>query len=337
MRRAEVEISIKGKDVTRDLQPYLLSLDYTDKSDDELDDLQLSLEDREGLFQGDWMPRPGDIIAAKIRTFNWHGFGDSGEIDCGEFECDEIELENGTDGDRIAIKAVPAVVKSSLMNQRKTRAWGDCPMAQVIAHIAGEAGLDTLYKAPEIVFERVEQRQESDLAFMQRICKEQGLRLAVKKSRVIVYMGQTADATDPLEYKREEADASGFRFRKTMNGIYTECRVGYTDADASDTTDKSFQPEEPPSTGKVLTINKRIEHPAQAERVARAELRDKNSQEITGSFDGMGDTRLVAGCILDLKGWGQFDSTYVIRQAKHTVDFTGGYRTSVELEKALEY
>ena len=56
MRRAIVKISIKGKDVTKDLLPYLISLEFTDKSDDELDDLQLRLEDREKLFQGDWMP-----------------------------------------------------------------------------------------------------------------------------------------------------------------------------------------------------------------------------------------------------------------------------------------
>jgi len=337
MRRATVQISIKGKDVTTDLLPYLISLEFTDKADDELDDLQLRLEDRERLFQGDWMPQPGDKIEAKIITSNWNGYGDSGQLDCGSFECDEVEVESGSNGDVISIKAVPAVVKSSLMNQRKTRAWGDCPMAQVIAHIAGEAGLDTLFKAPEIVFERVEQRQESDLAFMQRICKEQGLRLALKKNAVVVYMGQTADATEPMEVKRENATVQDFRFKQTMNGIYTECRVCYTDAKSSNTMDADYQPDEPPQTGKVLTINKRVEHPAQAERLARAELRDKNSQEVTGSFSGMGDTRLVAGCVVEMKGWGKFDSKYVIREAKHSVDFSGGYTSSVELEKALEY
>ena len=122
-----------------------------------------------------------------------------------------------------------------------------------------------------------------------------------------------------------------------MAGIYTECRVTYTDAGSSETTDKEFQPGEPPATGKVLTINKRVEHPAQAERLARAELRDKNSQEITGSFSGMGDTRMIAGCILEFKGWGGFDGKYVIREAKHAYSFDGGYTTDVELEKALEY
>lgn len=38
MRRAAVTVSIKGHDVTLDLMPYLVSLTYTDKADEELDD-----------------------------------------------------------------------------------------------------------------------------------------------------------------------------------------------------------------------------------------------------------------------------------------------------------
>ena len=47
MRRAAVTVSIKGHDVTLDLMPYLVSLTYTDKADEELDDLQIVLEDDE--------------------------------------------------------------------------------------------------------------------------------------------------------------------------------------------------------------------------------------------------------------------------------------------------
>ena len=87
----------------------------------------------------------------------------------------------------------------------------------------------------------------------------------------------------------------------------------------------------------MLTINKRIEHPAQAERVAIAELRAKNCQEMTGSFECMGDTRLRAGTVLRLTGWGNFDTDYMIQQATHSLGRDSGYRTSVELVKALDY
>ena len=170
MRRATVEISIQGKDVSMDLWPHLLSLSYTDKADDELDDLQLTLEDREGLWQGDWLPKHGDIISVTIVASNFRAPGEGEELDCGEFEIDELTLESSRDGgDVVTIKGVPAAVKSSLMLQKKTRAWADVPLSTVAADVVGPAGLDLLYKAPEIVFGRVEQRQEADLAFLQRI------------------------------------------------------------------------------------------------------------------------------------------------------------------------
>ena len=129
MRRASVEISIQGKDVSMDLWPHLLSLSYVDKADDELDDLQLTLEDREGLWQGDWLPKHGDIISVTIVASNFRAPGEE-ELDCGEFEVDELTLESSRDGgDVVTIKGVPAAVKSSLMLQKKTRAWADVPLS----------------------------------------------------------------------------------------------------------------------------------------------------------------------------------------------------------------
>ena len=160
MRRARVEISIQGKDVSMDLWPHLLSLSYVDKADDELDDLQLTLEDREGLWQGDWLPKHGDLISVVIVASNFRAPGEE-ELDCGEFEVDELTLDSSRDGgDVVTIKGVPAAVKSSLMLQKKTRAWADVPLSTVAADVVGPAGLDLLYKAPEIVFGRVEQRQD---------------------------------------------------------------------------------------------------------------------------------------------------------------------------------
>lgn len=338
MRRASLTISVEGTDISIDLCPHLISLTYTDKADDELDDLQLVLEDRDGLWQGDWLPSPGDIIHPVIVTHNWNNVGEEEELDCGEFEVDELELETGAGGDTVSIKAIPAAVRSSLMMQRKTRAWGDIALANLVADVVGPSGLDTLYKAPEIAFKRVEQRQESDLAFLQRITKDQGLRLAIKSQTCVVYSGQSTDALAPITVTRtEHPDFTSVRLRRSLAGVYTKCVVGYTSAADSETTEEAFTPDEPPGTGKVLTINKRVEHPAQAERLAKAELRAKNCKEMTGSLDGMGDIRLRAGAVLQLNGWGGFDSNYAVQQATHTVTKDGGYRTSADLVKALDY
>lgn len=48
----------------------------------------------------------------------------------------------------------------------------------------------------------------------------------------------------------------------------------------------------------------------------------------------MGDTRLVSGVTIELKGWKKFDGKYIVQKANHVA--IGGYKTDIELTKCLE-
>lgn len=54
-RRAETAVNFAGTDITESLQKYFLSLTYTDNEEDETDDLQIQLQDREGLWLESWL------------------------------------------------------------------------------------------------------------------------------------------------------------------------------------------------------------------------------------------------------------------------------------------
>lgn len=54
-RRTEVKLYFKGKDISKDLSKYLLSLSFTDKEEDEADDISISLDDREGKWIKNWL------------------------------------------------------------------------------------------------------------------------------------------------------------------------------------------------------------------------------------------------------------------------------------------
>lgn len=54
-RRTEVQVVIGGTDITNDIRPYLLSLDYIDNEEDETDDLQIKLQDRDGIWRQKWL------------------------------------------------------------------------------------------------------------------------------------------------------------------------------------------------------------------------------------------------------------------------------------------
>lgn len=64
-RQTKVEISFAGVDITDSIGPYLLSVTYTDNEEDETDDLQIRLQDRDGLWLTKWL---NDAIDAAAST-----------------------------------------------------------------------------------------------------------------------------------------------------------------------------------------------------------------------------------------------------------------------------
>ena len=74
-RRTEIQLYFKGKDITKEMSKYLLSLSFTDKEEDETDDISISLDDREGQWMNDWLntsklaPEP-ETITTEIKVGN---------------------------------------------------------------------------------------------------------------------------------------------------------------------------------------------------------------------------------------------------------------------------
>jgi len=63
-RRTEIQVSVNGVDVSGDINKYLLQLTFTDHEEDKTDDLQLSLDDREGTWIGEWLAGASDSDTA---------------------------------------------------------------------------------------------------------------------------------------------------------------------------------------------------------------------------------------------------------------------------------
>ena len=55
-RRTEIKVFFAGRNISKEIQSNLLSLDYTDAEDGETDDLQIKIEDREGEYL-EWLQK----------------------------------------------------------------------------------------------------------------------------------------------------------------------------------------------------------------------------------------------------------------------------------------
>lgn len=73
-RRISAIIKYNNKDISADISKYLKSISYTDNLSGEADDLQITLEDKAGLWQSTWMPEKGALLDVMLQQKYWANF-----------------------------------------------------------------------------------------------------------------------------------------------------------------------------------------------------------------------------------------------------------------------
>ena len=320
-------IKIAAVDVTRDLFPYLLSISYTDNLSGEADTLDVELMDKDRLFIGDWFPTLSDTLQISLTKDS--GSGSVETLDLGVFEIDEIEASSPPS--TFKIKAVSVSQNSALRQRDESRSYENVKLSEIAQDIAGAAGVTLFYKAEDDpIISRAEQQEQSRLAFLEKLCKDNFLALKVSDGQLIIFDESELDKQEPALTLFRHQDVINFNARATIQEIYGRCDVAYHHGGKDELLMGSF---ESGSSGKVLKVNKKCETQAEAERLARNSLREKNKDQVKISLTTTGNFALVAGNVVKLSGWGKFDWNYLVEKATHSL--SNGYQTRVELRRCL--
>lgn len=339
-RRTEVRVIFDGADITPDANKYLQSLSYTDNEEDKTDDLQITMDDREGVWLGSWLNTPsagkGTEISAVIIQRNWDSDGKDRVLDCGTFEVDTVD-GSGPPA-KVTIKGTSIPHTSTARTQKKTQAWEQINLSAIANEIAGRNGLTCMFlSSSDPYYTRKEQLQESDITFLQRLCKAAGISLKVTAKMIVLFdeaefEGQAAVRT----IKKGEADVKSWSFStSTHDAAYSKCHVSYTDPATATTIEYTYTPRDADKSGQVLEINEKVNSREEARQLAMKRLRQKNKGEFKASFGLTGDARLVAGVNVEVSGYGAFDGKYIIETAAHSIS-RSGYKTDLTLRRVLE-
>lgn len=339
----KIDLTYDGVDISQDIAPYCTGFTFNDAMSGEADDISVDLHDVQELWLGDWLPDKGAKLRAAIVLQDWRYDGDIARLDCGEFEIDEINL--GYPPHTVSIGAVSVPEASALRGIEKSRSWEKTTLKDVANELATAAGCTLFYDTTaEIKYDRVEQSDESDLAFLQKCCKDAGLALKVTDNQVVIFEEYKYEQAEPMAVPHNPKsiipetvpDAvitlKSWAFKSSTREIYKACHVKHTDTKTKAVIEYTYT-DPNKSTGKVLQVNQQVESIAEAERLARNKLREKNKDEVTGSMTLTGDIRLSAGMTVTLEGFRKFDGKYIITKAAHKVG--GGYETTVDLRRCL--
>ena len=333
-RRATATIIIAGKDVTKDLEPYRTAVTYTDVLEGESNTAQITLHDRERLFIADWFPKRGDSAEISLSKENRAGESDSETVSFGLFEIDEIENKVSSSGNTASIKLNSIANKSELRSIDKSRSWEKVKLSKIAKDLTEEAGLELFFDAEDVEIDRAEQKETSNLKFLHKLCKDNGLCLRVSNGKVIIFDAERYEAKEPVTTLTYGDDKIiSFSGKATISKIYKSARVKYQHGKQAEKFDYTFEDSDK-SEGMTLEINKRVNSPAEAEKLAKKELRKKNQDEIKVQLQVIGDFIYLAGQNIELAEFGFYSGKYCIEKATHSVG--KGYTCSLDLRRCLK-
>lgn len=343
-RRISAIIKYNNKDISVDISKYLKSISYTDNLSGEADDLQIKLEDRDGLWQSTWMPEKGALLDVTLQQKYWQNLSALPQsLRLGLFEIDEI-TSSGYPSE-VQIKAVSVPDNNTLRGTERSRSWEKAKLQVIANDIASAAGMSLFWDTEENpVLDRAEQTEQSDLSFLYAICKDKGLALKISDKKIIVfdeakYEAEKAKITivkPGTVYKKESGMkylfvGTGYSLRTKIRDIYAACRVNYQQGSSKSNIKATYTVAG--KKGKTLQVNEQVESVAEALNLAKKRLREKNKDEVTGSLNMLGNFVLLSGVTVNLLGFGAFDGRYLITRASH--DIGGGYTTNIDVRRCL--
>lgn len=313
----------EGRDVTRMMTAYVLSVEVTDKLSGEADELAVQVEDSDGRWRRAWSPVKGDKIAV------WFGYAGRAQP-AGTFEVTELEYDGPPS--RLAIKAVAASVTAALRTNRSAAYEGQT-LREIAGAVARRHGLTLAGDVDDIRIGRVTQNGERDLAFLKRLADDYGHVFTVRGDQLVFHRTAALSAA-PVGLILKPGDLTRWRLADKVTDTYQAAKASYHDPATKGLVEVEVKAEGVKS-GDTHRITDRSENKAQAEAKARTQLAKLNAGEIGGSLDLMGEPRLAAGSKLRLVEFGtRLDGDYLVETASHRIVRGAGYTTSVEIKRA---
>ncbi|WP_313772618.1 phage late control D family protein [Enterobacter huaxiensis] len=343
-------ITIEGKDVTTVMDARLMSLTLTDNRGFEADQLDLELDDTDGMIV---LPRRGAVIHLAL---GWKG---QLLFPKGGFTVDEIEHAGAPD--RLTIRARSADFRETL-NTRREKSWHQTTVGEVVKEIAARhnlklaLGKDLTDKA----LDHLDQTNESDASFLMKLARQYGAIASVKDGNLLFIrqgQGRTASGKPLPVITLTRKAGDGHRFTLADRGAYTGVIASWLhtrEPKKKETTQvkrrrkKTAAPKEPEAKQgdylvgtdeNVLVLNRTYANRSNAERAAKTQW--ERLQRGVASFSLLlaeGRADLYTEMPVKVSGFKQpiDDAEWTITTLTHTVSPDNGFTTSLDLEVKID-
>jgi len=358
-----------GQDVSQDVLPDLLSFSFSDKESGEADEISLTLKDDTGKWAQIWKPDGGEVVDAYLATGRIN-VPAVDELHCGRFYVDSMSVRGAPR--TFEMQAVSTPMSMPIRRKQITKAWESRTLKGIAQEICAENALTLFFDvAEDPQYDRRDQKEESNLAFLQRLCDDEGFSIKVTDQKIVIFDQHSYESKSPIKtITLGGSDVLSWSFNSQQSETYKTCVVAWRDLKkkaADSAGDYDFSKPGTPSgsseedlaalrtpdyraqknkavnyfsytdptadpNGQEYRVRKRVTSKSEAERLAKATLRKINLHCVTGSLTVVGDPSLLAGCVIECSGFGSFDGNFIIESSTHNVS-SMGYTTTVNLRR----
>lgn len=319
--------STGGTDLTDKVNPRLSALTLTEQRGEEADALELQLHNSDGRLA------PVRAGATLILAMGWEK-GDGvplGLVAKGRFKVDEVERSGPPD--IVAIRARAADLTGDY-RLRRDRIWKDTTLGAVLTEIAADNDL-TPRIHPDLAalpIAAIEQAKKSDMAFVRDLGRRYDA-VAAPKAGALIFMPVGASTTATAKALPSAAltrrDGWTWRFAAKARDEYDGASAQYQDLDAGTRVTVTA------GGGKRKKLRRVYANRADAEAAARGEANKRQRGAFTFEYElALGDPTLIPNGRVKLSGWdSEIDGMeWLVDEAVHSLDGSGGLRTSLKLE-----
>ena len=321
-------ITANNKPLNELISSRIISVTVTDNRANEADELSIVLDDSDGALE---LPKRGVKLNCKM------GYLGEDIHDKGDFVVDETEW-SGTP-DLITVKASSANFKSKI-KEAKSKSYHRKKFGEIASEVAKNHELTLVMTADlkAINLAHVDQTNESDLNLLQRLAKQNGAEMAVKKDRLLIFKAgsaKTASGKNLPAITLTRNDGDQFRYsEQDRESDHTGVSASYQDTGKAK-REKAVSGEK----GKVKHLKGTFANKEEAERASKAKMAEIKRQmakfSITTAY-GIPEISTESPVKLDSFKTEIDKLKWIVEKATHSYAKSGGLTTQLELESNLK-
>ena len=249
-RSIRVIVIFNKVDISDEIAHSISSLNYTDNSKNAIDDLEIELENLDYRWLKEWYP---DENAQLLVGIHEELENETNFLDLGTFYVDEPTFEDH----KLTLKCLALPLDQNIRDQKNSVAWENITLKELVTQIANKHEMNAEIYAENVFFERLDQNQETDLAFINRVIKEIGLNMKVSDDKIIIFDDEEMEKNDTIEvFNIKDYRIRSFSLKKKNKEIYDKVEVSYYDPDKKKVVKEIITKEELDKRNQVTTEEK---------------------------------------------------------------------------------